>query len=142
MERVCLDDNEINEHYDDYSFHKLDKNVIKLIIEEYSQNVAKFYKTLITWEEERWIFWITLWDFKLKKKKKNEKIYKHLWQRYSEFSWKKLKKKQWWFWWDRPYNIEEWDFAKSREYEYQIFDLIRIYREFDEEKDVLLYYWY
>lgn len=146
MKQVEFKDDKINEYYSERSFHELDKDIIKLIIEEYSKNVAKFYKWLITWEEERRMFWMRFVKWKLKRREHNKKIFKHLYQRYYDFAWIRFSKKtkKWYKFamWKKPYNIEKWPITNSREYEYAIFELIRIYREFDEEKDVLLYYWY
>lgn len=147
MTPVIFKDKNINSRYEERNFNKLDKGVIKLIIEEYSQKVANYYKWLITWTEKIWIFWIELWQRKLKRKKQMEEIFRHLQQRYYDFAekniWKKSKKGKYKiFRWSKPYNIEKWPITSSREYEYNIFELIRIYRDFDETKEVLLYYWY
>lgn len=140
MEKVEFADDKLNNRYDDRNFHKLDKAIIKSIIEDYSQNVAEYYKWLFEWFDGR--------GDKKSAKQKNQDIYKHLQQRYYDFSWKRIwKKTSKWkkykiFRWSRPFNIEEWVITKSWEYEYLVFELIRIYRGFDEEKDVLLYYWF
>lgn len=145
MKEVIFKDNELNERYSERSFHIADIEIIKNIIEDYSNNVAKFYKSLITWEQETTFFWIKL-NKKNKTKEKNRRIYEHLHKRYYDFKWINFckKKKKWYHIadWYKPYMVtKEWSFINSMEYEYQIFELIRIYREFDKEKDVLLYYW-
>jgi hypothetical protein len=74
-------------------------------------------------------------------------IFKHLQQRYYNFSNKRffIKKKKWYktALGALPYSKEKTgDIVTSWEYEYQIFNLLRIYQEHNPETEVLIYYWY
>lgn len=130
MDWVVFEDNSLNEMYDEYSFHILDKKIIKNIINEYSENVANYYKWLIDWINTHRFLSFELWKSKKTAEQRNHDIDVHLANRVRDFSKNKV------------FNIEEGPISSSWEYEYAIFELIRIYREFDHEKDVLLYYWY
>lgn len=146
MERVEWKDERLKERYSWYSFNILEKDILIKIIDEYSENVANYYKSLIEWTIEPSFCWISLCSYKVKRKEKMKQIFKHLQGRYYDFSGKRVFKrnKKWKykiFNWCKPYNIKSWPITSSLEYEYTIFELIRIYREFDSEKDVLLYYW-
>lgn len=141
MKPVVFQDNKLNDMFCESSFNIASKEIIKEVIADYSWFVADYYKSLIDWERKMNFLWMDLWKYKLFRKQKNERIYRHLWNRFSMFSWKRFKNKQWYFWWSKPYSIEKWDIVNSDEYEYQIFELIRIYRNFNDKKDVILYFW-
>lgn len=143
MERVVFADEKLQNRYWEYSFHELQKDVLKNIIEDYSQKVAEYYKSLVTWIEFPWFM---IEDKKIKRKNQMQRIFRHLQQKSFDFGEKKIwKKTRHWSkicFWRKPYNIDGGAITNSWEYEYAIFELIRIYREFDEEKYALLYYWY
>lgn len=41
----------------------------------------------------------------------------------------------------KPFNLERWDeVTTSRKYEYAIFEMVRLYKTFDYEKNILIYY--
>lgn len=42
----------------------------------------------------------------------------------------------------KHYNIEEWVMTNSWSYEFNIFELIRIYREYNPDTEIIFYYWY
>lgn len=146
MERVIFSDEKLQNRYSEYSFHELKKDVLKNIIEDYSQKVAEYYKSLFEWTKEAHIFSMSLWKYRLKRKEQMREIFRHLQQRYYDFSWKKIYKKtrhsRKMFMWRKPFNIDWGTITNSWEYEYAIFELIRIYRGFDDTKYTLLYYWY
>lgn len=43
---------------------------------------------------------------------------------------------------NKHYNIEEWALTNSWSYEFNIFELIRIYREYNPETEIIFYYGY
>lgn len=130
MEKVVFDDDNLNSRYSEYSFHIVNKEIIKDVIQEYRENVVKFYKWLLDWTASIRLWWFEVWESKKTPEERIADIEQHLNSRVMEYSS------------NRSINIEEWPVTTSREYEYTIFELIRIYREFDEDKDIMLYYWY
>lgn len=140
-------DEDVQEYYSEYSLQLVDESVLLKIVDEYAKNVADYYLSLIDWKRTDTFLWRTLSTYKLKRKDKMKEIFKHLQQRYYNFSNKRffIKKKKWYksAFGSLPYSKDKTgDIVTSWEYEYQIFNLLRIYQEHNPETEVLIYYWY
>lgn len=122
-EDVSFKHKEVEKMYDESYLRILKKEDIIEIIEIYREKVKSYYQELLDWID---YFWEKLPEEERQRRIKNlleNKIWEH-----SEKT--------------KHYNLEKWQsLTKSRTYEYNIFELIRIYREFDEENEILFYYW-
>jgi hypothetical protein len=113
---------EVKKHFEsDYEFMQIKKEGLKAIIEEYSEYIANYYEGLLKKDEfedetieQKCVVAI---KSKLRAWKKNYCI---------------------------PYNLDENkdSLVSSWEYEHSIFDLVRIYKTFDWEKETMIWYGY
>jgi hypothetical protein len=117
---------ETNEYFnnDDYEFFKTDKSCLKYWIEHYNENVKKYYLDLLDGID-------VYGDVKNISEEKVRKLVNHVNSMSSE--WNCL----------TPYDLENGDaVTKAWKYEYEIFELVRIYKTFNFKKNILVYYGY
>lgn len=131
MDKVVFEDDKINRKFSEYSFHIASKEVLKAIAEEYHDNVVTYYKNLLAGETEFKLFGMTIeWTYNKTPEARIEDIEKALKDKIYDYLHRQV------------VNFGEWPITNSWSYEYNVFELARLYREFDEENYVLLYYGY
>lgn len=116
--------NEETQEYvaDEHEFYIVDKEFLKHIIEHYNGIVKKWYEDLLPNDD------ILPKDLT---EKQLESIYNHI----------RSVKSEWCYL--TPYNLEKGDeVTNSWKYEYSIFELVRLYKHFDFENNVIVYYGY
>ena len=108
---------------EDHEFYIVDKEFIKWKIEEYNKTVVSLYEKLIP-DLEKSIDPIP-------DEETISKWYCHL--RSMSIEWRML----------TPFNLDEGDeVTTSWKFEYLIFELVRIYKTFDWENNIMIYYGY
>lgn len=118
----CFNQNEVRKHFEsDYEFMEIKKEGLKAIIEEYTVYVSNYYESLLKkdeFEDE------TVEQKCLTAIKDKLRIWKN------DYC--------------VPYNLDKSDenLVSSWEYEYTIFELVRIYKTFDWEKETMIWYGY
>ena len=113
---------ETRQYYEEeYDFHIVGKEFLKHIIEHYTKKIQDFYRDLIKdIEDENNI-----------DPQKALKLYQHV--KWNSIEWLGL----------LPYDLEKGEgVTSSWKYEYSIFELVRIYKTFDWENKILIYYGY
>lgn len=129
---------ETQEYYsDDHDFHIVGKEYLELIIKHYSEKVKSYYTNILKpFLNENGRFEIKSLDSPESKKGAMECI-EHC--RSMALEWGVSG----WFEDSLPYNLEKKDsITTSWKYEYSIFELVYIYKKFDWENDLLIYYGY
>lgn len=114
---------EVRKHFEsDYEFMEIKKEGLKSIIEEYAEYVANYYEKLLIADE------IEVFEGQTVEKKCVNAI--------------KSKLKTWKNDYCIPYNLDEEDknLVSSWEYEHSIFDLVRIYKTFDWDNNIMIWY--
>jgi len=105
----------------DHEIMIIEKDFVKNVIEHYTNKVKNYYKELLK-------------DIDIKNKDTftQDNFYK-LWEHINSFNseWNML----------TPYDLEKGDeVTNSWKFEYEIFELIRIYKHFNYKKNLLVYY--
>lgn len=129
---------ETQEYYSgDHDFHIVGKEYLELIIKHYSQKVKSYYSSMLkSFLDDNGRFDIKSLDSPESKKGAMECI-EHC--RSMALEWGVSG----WFEDSLPYNLEKKDsITTSWKYEYSIFELVYIYKKFDWENDLLIYYGY
>jgi hypothetical protein len=123
----------------DHDFHIVGKDFFEHIITHYANNVRKYYDEMLKsfWNPETRDFKIHLSELSPEYKKSLYLCVEHC--RSMAMEWGVAT----WFGKDDPYNLENGDsVTTSWKYEYSIFELVRLYKTFDWENDLLIYYGY
>ncbi len=123
----------------DHDFHIVGKDFFEHIINHYSNNVRKYYDEMLKsfWNPETKDFNIDLTELTPEYKKSLYLCVEHC--RSMGMEWGVAT----WFGKDDPYNLEDGDsVTTSWKYEYSIFELVRLYKTFDWENNLLIYYGY
>ena len=117
-----FENEELNEEYqEDDELYIVEKDFLKHVIEFYTEKVKNIYLELIKGVDNTES--ITL--------EKAGELFKHI--KGQSMEWNQL----------TPYNLESGEeITKSWKYEYNVFELVRIYKSFDWEKNVMIYYGY
>jgi hypothetical protein len=145
---------ETDKYYNsDYEFHVIGKEYIEHVIKYYNEKIKTYYKKMLDpffpkddiWGDNNEFLksvkreykdgeWSYSFDFSKIKPEEADALYKmidHIRDMSSE--WNLL----------TPYNLEKGDeVTKSWKYEYVIFELVRLYKSFDFENNILVYYGY
>ena len=126
-----------------WEFYLVNKDFIKLIIERSVENTREYYFSKLEniFDREDWRF--TVKDFKNLTDKQIESISLCLnLVKDNACEWGLLLNSKWESFWWLPFNLEKWDeVTTSWKYEYSIFELVRLYKTFDFDKNILIYYW-
>lgn len=143
-----FEDEEMNKRYQwDYELYIVNKEILRGVIEEYTRNVREMFSEKLVWvlsEEGRFVE--PNWTDESYQASVSE-----LMVGYKEMAW------EWWVGYGNgllssrfekrvPYNLqEEWEKQKesicnSWWYMYSVFELVRLYKTFDDKKNVLIYY--
>jgi len=130
--------NETQEYYNgDHDFHIVGKEYLELIIKHYSQKIKSYYSDMLkSFSDDNGRFDIKSLDTPENKKGVMECI-GHCRDLALEWG------ISGWFEDSLPYNLENGgSVTTSWKYEYSIFELVRLYKTFDWENDLLIYYGY
>jgi hypothetical protein len=120
-----FENEELQKYFDDeHDFYIVNKEFLKHVIEHYTQKVKDFYSKLLKGIEHK--------DSDKIDSKKAYELYEHIRGNASE--WLQL----------TPYNLDNDsdEITTSWKFEYSIFELVRIYKTFDWENEVMIYYGY
>jgi len=113
---------QVQEHIaDEHDFYIVTKEFLKHIIEHYTEVVKKWYEEVLP----------------------NNISPKDLTEKQLESVWNHLRsiKSEWCYL--TPYNLEKGDeITTSWKYEYSVFELVRLYKHFDFENNIMIYYGY
>jgi hypothetical protein len=123
----------------DHDFHIVGKDFFEHVIEHYSDKVRKYYDEMLKsfWNPETKDFKIELSELTPEYKKSLYLCIEHC--RSMAMEWGVTT------WWGKetPFNLEKGDYVTtSWKYEYSVFELVRLYKTFDWENDLLIYYGY
>jgi len=128
------------DYYDgDHDFHIVGKDFFEHLITHYSNNVRKYYDEMLKsfWNPETKDFNLDLSELTPEYKKSLYLCVEHC--RSMAMEWGVAT------WWGKedPFNLEKGDsITTSWKYEYSIFELVRLYKSFDWENNLLIYYGY
>ena len=132
---------ETQEHYNsDQDFHIVGKDFLSKIVEHYSDKVRNYYDEMLKsfWNPETKDFKIDLTELTPEYKKSLYLCVEHC--RSMAMEWGVA---TWFSGKEDPYKLDDGDsVTTSWKYEYSVFELVRIYKTFDWENDLLIYYGY
>lgn len=146
---------ETRKHYEEYELNLVTKDFLKYIIENYTSKVKTYYKKMEDPFHKDYDYCEFLKAVKSEYKSNWEDIYDT--KNYTFDFTKITQEQQNALWkiithvidmsseWNRltPYNLDSGDaITKSWKYEYEIFELVRIYKSFDWKRNVMCYYGY
>ena len=104
-------------------FYIVEKEFLKHIIEHYTEKIKSLYSELLKGVTDK--------NYKNIPQEKAEVFFRHI--KDFEIEWNQLK----------PYDLDEGDeVTTSWKYEYSIFELVRLYKNFNWKKNVMIYYGY
>ncbi len=110
---------------EEHDFFIVGKDFLKHIIEHYNEKVKNFYKELIKDITNEQV------SFKEIPQEVSMKLFHHI--HGNSMEWIQM----------TPYDLDNGDeVTTSWKYEYAIFELVRIYKTFDWENDIMIYYGY
>jgi effector-binding domain-containing protein len=108
---------------DEDDFVLVDKRFMEMVIKHYHEKVKDYYKKMLKDVDEN--------NKETWTNKKFAEIFQHI--RSMSIEWIQ----------STPYNLEHGDsICSSWKYEYELFELVRIYKSFDWKKNVMAYYGY
>jgi len=139
-----FENKDTNEYFrTNWEFYLVKKDFIRLIIERSAENTKEYYfkKLENIFDRKDWRF--TIKDFKNLTDEQIESISLCLnLVKDNACEWGLLQNNKWESFMWLPYNLDKWDeVTTSWKYEYSIFELVRLYKTFDFDKHILIYYW-
>lgn len=134
-------DGKLMERFSDYDLLVVNKDFFLAVINHYSENVKEYYNEMLTpifgtlnnmnLRRGNEATFIRKWDFSLMTEDEKNKVMEcllHVKDMACE-----------WEYFKHPYDLENDRLCKSWKYEYTIFELVRLYKTFNWNKDVLIW---